>query len=140
MDKVYAIGLDYGTSSVRGLLIDARTGEQIAAATFDFPHGEQGVIVSSSDPHMARQHPEDDRQRPEDLHHDRRRGDGVREGHSGTRECQREAGDVEGAGDAGRQQGRREKEARGEQGGIVGAGEHGSGPGREECPETRGIV
>lgn len=35
----YAIGLDYGTLSVRGVLIDTRKGEVVASDTFAYPHG-----------------------------------------------------------------------------------------------------
>jgi L-ribulokinase len=55
----YSIGLDYGTSSVRALLVDIATGEEITSSTFDYPHGQAGVILSAEDPHFARQHPGD---------------------------------------------------------------------------------
>jgi L-ribulokinase len=54
-----ALGLDYGTNSVRALIIDADTGEEVGTGVFDYPSGEQGVIVDSKDPHLARQHPGD---------------------------------------------------------------------------------
>jgi len=55
----YSIGLDYGTNSVRGLLVDVRTGEEIASSVFDYPHGEAGILLDPRDPHVARQHPQD---------------------------------------------------------------------------------
>lgn len=55
----YSIGLDYGTSSVRGLLVDVATGEEIASSVFPYPHGKAGVIVDARDPDVARQHPQD---------------------------------------------------------------------------------
>lgn len=55
----YAIGLDYGTNSVRGLLVDVDGGDEIATHVFGYPHGKQGVIVSDRDPDLARQHPQD---------------------------------------------------------------------------------
>lgn len=35
----YAIGLDYGTLSVRGVLIDSKTGLVISSETYEYPHG-----------------------------------------------------------------------------------------------------
>src|SRR5579883_746248 len=55
----YTIGLDYGTNSVRGLLVDVDSGEEIATNVFGYPHGKAGVIVSERDPDLARQHPQD---------------------------------------------------------------------------------
>lgn len=54
----YTIGLDYGTGSVRAVLVST-TGEEIAAHVFDYPHGVSGVIISDRDPNLARQHPRD---------------------------------------------------------------------------------
>ena len=51
----YALGLDYGTSSCRALLVNLDTGEAAAEATFDYPSGEQGVLLDIADPHVARQ-------------------------------------------------------------------------------------
>ena len=52
------IGLDYGTGSVRAVLVST-TGEEIAAHVFDYPHGTAGVVISDRDPNLARQHPRD---------------------------------------------------------------------------------
>jgi L-ribulokinase len=54
----YTIGLDYGTGSVRALLVST-SGEEIAANVFDYPHGLAGVVISERDPNLARQHPQD---------------------------------------------------------------------------------
>lgn len=54
----YAIGLDYGTNSVRALLVNAQTGEEIGDATWNYAHGTQGVVLGR-DPNLARQHPAD---------------------------------------------------------------------------------
>ena len=37
--KRYTIGLDYGTLSVRALLLDLLTGEEKAECVFEYPHG-----------------------------------------------------------------------------------------------------
>src|SRR5262245_60998548 len=56
---VPVLGLDFGTSSVRALIADAATGATIGTGVADYAHGEAGVIMSASDPHLARQHPAD---------------------------------------------------------------------------------
>ena len=55
----YSIGLDFGTNSVRALIVDAANGDEIATSVWDYAHGEAGVVVDSRDPHLARQHPQD---------------------------------------------------------------------------------
>ena len=55
----YTIGLDYGTNSVRGLLVDVQSGEEIASSVFPYPHGKGGIILDERDPDVARQHPQD---------------------------------------------------------------------------------
>lgn len=55
---MYTIGLDYGTSSVRALVVDVANGREVGTAVFAYEHGEDGVILSR-DPNLARQHPSD---------------------------------------------------------------------------------
>ena len=55
---IYAIGLDYGTNSVRALIVDTANGREIATAVWNYEHGDAGVILSR-DPNLARQHPAD---------------------------------------------------------------------------------
>ena len=55
----YAIGVDYGTNSVRALIADLADGAELASAIFSYPSGEDGVIVSAKDPQLARQNPAD---------------------------------------------------------------------------------
>ena len=54
----YTIGLDYGTGSVRAILVST-TGEEVAAHVYDYPHGAASVVISERDPNLARQHPRD---------------------------------------------------------------------------------
>lgn len=54
----YTIGLDYGTSSVRALVVDVANGTEVGSAVHVYSHGKEGVILSS-DPNLARQHPAD---------------------------------------------------------------------------------
>jgi len=59
MQSKYSIGLDFGTNSVRALIVDVKNGEEVATNVWNYQHGEDGVIVDAKDPHLARQHPED---------------------------------------------------------------------------------
>jgi L-ribulokinase len=54
----YTLGLDYGTNSVRTLVVDVSNGREIASAVWNYPTGTQGIIFSR-DPNLARQHPAD---------------------------------------------------------------------------------
>jgi L-ribulokinase len=58
MSRKYAIGLDYGTNSVRALVVDTADGREVATAVWNYEHGDSGVILSR-DPNLARQHPAD---------------------------------------------------------------------------------
>jgi len=58
MSAKYAIGLDYGTNSVRALVVDTTNGREVGTAVWGYEHGEAGVILSR-DPNLARQHPAD---------------------------------------------------------------------------------
>lgn len=55
----YAIGVDYGSSSVRCLVVDVRDGKECGSAVFDYPSGKQGVLTDPKNPHVARQNPAD---------------------------------------------------------------------------------
>src|SRR5512145_1334589 len=59
MKRAFTIGVDYGTSSVRALVVDCADGRELGTAVFDYPSGEQGVLLDSRDPHLARQNPAD---------------------------------------------------------------------------------
>jgi L-ribulokinase len=54
----YTIGLDYGTNSVRALVVDTANGREAGTAVWNYAHGTAGVILSR-DPNLARQHPAD---------------------------------------------------------------------------------
>jgi len=58
MSAKYAIGLDYGTNSVRTLIVNVANGKEVATAVWEYAHGHHGVILAR-DPNLARQHPAD---------------------------------------------------------------------------------
>ena len=58
MARSYSIGLDFGTSSVRALVVDVSDGREVGTAVWKYRHGKDGVILSA-DPNLARQHPSD---------------------------------------------------------------------------------
>ena len=55
----YAVGLDYGTNSVRCVIVDTKDGREVGTNVFEYEHGEAGVVLDSSDHNLARQNPED---------------------------------------------------------------------------------
>jgi L-ribulokinase len=57
--STYAIGLDFGTNSVRTLIVDIRNGAEVGTAIFNYPTGSAGVIIDRRDPNLARQNPAD---------------------------------------------------------------------------------
>jgi L-ribulokinase len=57
--KKYALGLDFGTNSVRALIVDVANGDEVATAIYAYETGEHGIILDPADPHLARQHPQD---------------------------------------------------------------------------------
>ena len=59
MTRRFAIGVDYGTNSVRGLVADIDSGEEVATHVFNYPSGEAGILLDPRDPNVARQHPGD---------------------------------------------------------------------------------
>lgn len=55
----FSIGLDYGTNSVRALVVDTSDGREIATSVWEYAHGDHGVVLDSKNPNLARQHPQD---------------------------------------------------------------------------------
>ncbi|MDN5204250.1 ribulokinase [Fulvivirgaceae bacterium BMA10] len=53
----YALGLDFGTSSVRACLLDIHSGQMIATAICAFEGGVEGTYLDKNDPLLARQSP-----------------------------------------------------------------------------------
>ena len=59
MKRAYTLGIDYGTNSVRTVVVDCADGREIGTAVFDYPSGDQGILLDPRDPHLARQNPGD---------------------------------------------------------------------------------
>ncbi|HBG26867.1 MAG: ribulokinase [Planctomycetes bacterium GWF2_41_51] len=55
----YTIGLDYGTNSVRCVVVNTKNGDEIAASVVPYPSGKNGIILDHSDANLARQNPAD---------------------------------------------------------------------------------
>ena len=55
----FTIGVDFGTNSVRALIVNTGTGEEVATAVHNYRRGEHGVVTDPRDAHVARQHPAD---------------------------------------------------------------------------------
>ena len=58
----YTIGLDYGTLSGRALLLDIKSGAELATAVMDYPHGVMDQTLPCGTPlgaDWALQHPQD---------------------------------------------------------------------------------
>jgi L-ribulokinase len=55
----YTIGLDYGTNSVRCVIVDAANGNELATVVYDYETGEAGIIIDPADHNLARQNPAD---------------------------------------------------------------------------------
>ena len=91
---MFTIGIDFGTNSVRALVVRCADGAEFGSCVVDYPSGAQGVLLDPGDDHLARQHPgdylfgleqsvkgalaeaaEDARFRPAEGHRHRRRHD-----------------------------------------------------------------
>jgi len=55
----YTIGMDYGTNSVRCLIVDVTNGDELATAVWEYETGQAGIILDPADHNLARQNPAD---------------------------------------------------------------------------------
>ncbi len=55
----YTIGIDYGTNSVRAVVVDVADGAVAGTSVYNYPSGDQGVLLHPRDAHLARQNPAD---------------------------------------------------------------------------------
>ena len=58
MKNQYVIGVDYGSDSVRSVLVDAHNGEEVASSVFYYPRWQQGLFCVPAE-NQFRQHPLD---------------------------------------------------------------------------------
>lgn len=58
MDSAYVIGVDYGTDSVRSVLVNAHNGEQVASSVHHYQRWKKGLFCNSVK-NQFRQHPLD---------------------------------------------------------------------------------
>jgi L-ribulokinase len=59
MSTKYTIGVDYGTNSVRALIVDISNGEEVGTGVWNYETGEAGIHLDPNDVHLARQNPAD---------------------------------------------------------------------------------
>lgn len=59
MDRKFALGIDYGTNSVRALIVDVETGEEVGTCVHNYTRGRDGIVLDERDSNVARQHPAD---------------------------------------------------------------------------------
>src|SRR5262245_19779888 len=58
MKGKYVIGVDYGTDSVRSVIVDAETGKEISSSVFYYPRWRDGLYCNPGK-NQFRQHPLD---------------------------------------------------------------------------------
>jgi L-ribulokinase len=58
-NPAFVIGVDFGTNSVRALVVSCQDGREFGSSVFNYPSGEDGVLLHPRDPHLARQNPAD---------------------------------------------------------------------------------
>ena len=56
---MYVIGVDFGTNSCRAIVASCDDGRIVGTSVFDYPSGDQGVLLKPGEPHLARQNPAD---------------------------------------------------------------------------------
>jgi len=55
----YSIGLDYGTNSVRCVIVNTANGKEAGTAVYNYPSGQMGILLDRKDHNVARQNPAD---------------------------------------------------------------------------------
>ena len=56
---MFTLGLDYGTNSVRALIVRCSDGAEFGSSVVNYPSGQEGVLLDARDHNLARQHPGD---------------------------------------------------------------------------------
>jgi ribulose kinase len=55
----FTLGIDYGSNSVRAIVVDCSNGRELGSAVVDYPSGEHGILLHPGDHNLARQRPGD---------------------------------------------------------------------------------
>src|ERR1700716_984929 len=55
----FTLGIDFGSNSVRAIVVDCSNGREVGSCVVDYPSGEHGILLDSRDHNLARQHPGD---------------------------------------------------------------------------------
>ncbi len=55
----FSLGIDYGTNSVRALVVRCKDGKEYGSCVAGYPSGREGVLLDPRDHNLARQHPGD---------------------------------------------------------------------------------
>jgi len=56
---MFTLGIDYGTNSVRALVVRCADGAELGSCVVNYPSGKQGVLLDPKDHNLARQQPGD---------------------------------------------------------------------------------
>ena len=56
---MFTVGVDFGTNSVRALIVRVSDGAEYGSRVVDYPSGAQGILLDPKDGLLARQHPGD---------------------------------------------------------------------------------
>ena len=55
----FSLGIDYGSNSVRALVVRCADGAEFGSCVVSYPGGKEGIILDAKDHNLARQHPGD---------------------------------------------------------------------------------
>ncbi|MEO7598173.1 MAG: ribulokinase [Opitutus sp.] len=56
---MFTLGLDFGTNSVRALIVRCKDGREFGSSVVNYPSGREGILLDARDALLARQHPGD---------------------------------------------------------------------------------
>ncbi len=59
MRERFSLGIDFGTNSVRALIVSTSTGQEIGTAIAPYASGKDGIVLDAARPDLARQNPQD---------------------------------------------------------------------------------
>lgn len=54
-----SLGIDYGSNSVRALVVRCSDGKELGTCVVGYPSGKEGILLDGKDHHLARQYPGD---------------------------------------------------------------------------------